>query len=193
MARLNVPLPSRAFAAEADAPLNLGLDEEEVVWTGDSVGQGFGLLSGKSNTKGFGSGSLEGLFGNMKGGIGLDSIDWTCRLWYVRSYQCSLLIAPLLLLRSRPLLLTLDYFTCHLILIHTLILKHPTISLFSFFHYHYPLLVTVSPAFQSPVIPAQFPFFAVLLLGRAGHVPMSQCLNVSVSMSCISVLTPDCN
>lgn len=79
--RVPIPLPSHAFSAEADAPLNLGLDEEEVVWTGDSVGQGFGLLSDKSNSKGFGS--LEGLFGNMKGGIGLDAIDWTCRLWYV--------------------------------------------------------------------------------------------------------------
>jgi hypothetical protein len=61
-----VPLPSHAFSAEADAPLNLGLDEEEVVWGGESVGLGYGLLSRlKEKTNAL-----------------LEAIDWDCRLWY---------------------------------------------------------------------------------------------------------------
>lgn len=59
-----LPLPSYAVAAEADAPLNLGLDEEEVVWSGESVGLGFGLLSRlKEKTNAL-----------------LEAIDWDCRL-----------------------------------------------------------------------------------------------------------------
>ena len=62
-----LPLPSNALAAEADAPLNLGLDEEEVVWGGESVGLGFGLLSRlKDKTNAL-----------------LEAIDWDCRLWLV--------------------------------------------------------------------------------------------------------------
>lgn len=60
-----LPLPSNALAAEADAPLNLGLDEEEVVWGGESVGHGFGLLSRL----------------NDKTNALLEAIDWDCRLW----------------------------------------------------------------------------------------------------------------
>jgi len=60
-----LPLPSSALAAEADAPLNLGLDEEEVVWRGESVGLGFGLLSRlKDKTNAL-----------------LEAIDWDCRIW----------------------------------------------------------------------------------------------------------------
>ncbi|KIM29715.1 hypothetical protein M408DRAFT_328580 [Serendipita vermifera MAFF 305830] len=59
-----IPLPSNALAAEADAPLNLGLDEEEVVWGGESVGLGFGLLSRlKDKTNAL-----------------LEAIDWDCRI-----------------------------------------------------------------------------------------------------------------
>jgi hypothetical protein len=64
-----LPLPSNALAAEADAPLNLGLDEEEVVWGGESVGLGFGLLSRIKD----------------KTNVLLEAIDWDCRLWYVHS------------------------------------------------------------------------------------------------------------
>jgi hypothetical protein len=60
-----LPLPSNALAAEADAPLNLGLDEEEVVWGGESVGLGFGLLSRLKE----------------KTNVLLEAIDWDCRLW----------------------------------------------------------------------------------------------------------------
>ncbi|KAG8791012.1 hypothetical protein FRC17_008820, partial [Serendipita sp. 399] len=60
----SVPVPSYAVAAEADAPLNLGLDEDEVVWGGESVGLGFGLLSRiKEKTNAL-----------------LEEIDWDCRL-----------------------------------------------------------------------------------------------------------------
>ncbi|PVF96594.1 hypothetical protein CPB86DRAFT_786814, partial [Serendipita vermifera] len=59
-----MPLPSTVFSAEADAPLNLGLDEEEVVWGGESVGLGYGLLSRlKEKTNAL-----------------LEAIDWDCRL-----------------------------------------------------------------------------------------------------------------
>jgi hypothetical protein len=60
-----LPLPSNALAAEADAPLNLGLDEEEVVCGGESVGLGFGLLSRIKD----------------KTNVLLEAIDWDCRLW----------------------------------------------------------------------------------------------------------------
>ncbi|KAG8812519.1 hypothetical protein FRC19_003077, partial [Serendipita sp. 401] len=60
----NARLPSYAVAAEADAPLNLGLDEDEIVWGGESVGLGFGLLSKiKEKTNAL-----------------LEEIDWDCRL-----------------------------------------------------------------------------------------------------------------
>lgn len=59
------PLPSNALIAEADAPLNLGLDEEEVVWKGESVGLGFGLL-----------GRLKD-----KTNVLLEEIDWDCKIW----------------------------------------------------------------------------------------------------------------
>ncbi|KAG8808315.1 hypothetical protein FRC18_005098 [Serendipita sp. 400] len=63
----NARLPSYAVAAEADAPLNLGLDEDEIVWGGESVGLGFGLLSKiKEKTNAL-----------------LEEIDWDCRLWCV--------------------------------------------------------------------------------------------------------------
>lgn len=60
-----VPLSSSALAAEADAPLNLGLDEEEEVWKGESVGLGFGLL-----------GRLKDKTNAL-----LEAIDWDCKIW----------------------------------------------------------------------------------------------------------------
>jgi hypothetical protein len=60
-------LPSTARNAaqrEAHAPLNLGADEDEQVWTGESVGLGFGLLT--------------------KGKVSIDAINWDCKIWSVR-------------------------------------------------------------------------------------------------------------
>ena len=48
---------------EAHAPLNLGADEDEQVWSGESVGLGFGLLT--------------------NGKAGLDAVNWDCRIWSV--------------------------------------------------------------------------------------------------------------
>ena len=59
-------LPSTARNAaqsEADASLNLGADEDEQVWTGESVGLGFGLLT--------------------KGRASIDAVNWDCRIWSV--------------------------------------------------------------------------------------------------------------
>jgi hypothetical protein len=60
-----VPLQSSSLAAEVDAPLNLGLDEDEVVWKGESVGLGYGLL-----------GRLKDKTNAL-----LEAIDWDCKLW----------------------------------------------------------------------------------------------------------------
>ena len=60
-------LPSTARNAaqrEAHASLNLGADEDEQVWTGDSVGLGFGLLT--------------------KGNASIDAVNWDCKIWSVR-------------------------------------------------------------------------------------------------------------
>ena len=59
-------LPSTARNAaqfEAYAPLNLGADEDEQVWTGEGVGLGFGLLT--------------------RGKVGIDAVNWDCRIWSV--------------------------------------------------------------------------------------------------------------
>ena len=60
-------LPSTARNAaqrEAHTSLNLGADEDEQVWTGESVGLGFGLLT--------------------KGRASIDAVNWDCNIWSVR-------------------------------------------------------------------------------------------------------------
>ena len=60
-------LPSttrNAAQREAYTPLNLGADEDEQVWTGESVGLGFGLLT--------------------KGKASIDAVNWDCKIWSAR-------------------------------------------------------------------------------------------------------------
>jgi len=93
-------LPSTARNAaqfEAHAPLNLGADDDEQVWTGESVGLGFGLLT--------------------KGKPGIDAVNWDCRIWSVSLFPilirtrcddlCVCSIAPLMPIDSNVHLISL--------------------------------------------------------------------------------------